>query len=176
MDEKFRILTALGAGDFRHLDGSLIDHLISTRDILKSWSGSESLLDAGLYHAAYGTAGFSENLVNTDHRKKIVSVIGEQAEEIVYQYCACDRDYFWPKLGNENNPIFRNRFTGQNYTLPLDMLRNFCELTAANEIEVAINNPKFVAEHGTFLNKLFISMEEYLSIPARIMSNNTFPH
>jgi len=31
-------------------------------------------------------------------------------------------------------------FAGQSYTLSEGMLRGFCELTAANEIEVAIDN------------------------------------
>lgn len=73
MDEKFRKLSELGAGDFDHIDGVLVDHLIGTQSLLKKWQASEVLQDAGLFHAAYGTAGFSENLVATGQRNKIAN-------------------------------------------------------------------------------------------------------
>jgi len=99
MDEKFKQLSELGAADFAHINGSLIDHLKGTRDLLSSWSAPPALQDAGLYHAAYGTAGFEERMVAASQREKIAQIIGPQAEEIVYLYYACDRDYFWPQIG-----------------------------------------------------------------------------
>ena len=95
MSDKFQTLAKLGAGDFEHLDSSLIEHLKGTKDLLQQWDATIELQDVGLYHAAYGTAGFSQNLVSTDQRSKIAAVIGEPAEEIVYQYCACDRKAFF---------------------------------------------------------------------------------
>ena len=89
MSDKFQALAALGAGDLEHLDGSLIEHLNGTNNLLQQWGAAIDLQDAGLYHAVYGTAGFSQNLVSTDQRDKISAIIGEAAEEIVYQYCAC---------------------------------------------------------------------------------------
>jgi len=167
VDHKFRKLSGLGAGDFDHLDGSLIDHLKGTRSLLDAWSASSALQDAGLYHAAYGTAGFDENLVSTNQRNDISEIIGSAAEEIVYQYCACDRKEFFSRIGVEDNPEFRNRFTGECYHLGSDLLRNFCELTAANETEIAIDNLSFISEHGAGLNSLFLSMAPYLSQAAK---------
>ena len=109
MNEKFEQLSELGAGDFAHIDGSLLDHLNGTKHLLASWSASETLLDAGLYHAAYGTAGFSESLVSTFQREKITTIIGKEAEAIVYLYCACDRDYFWPQFGVSKILIFKTQ-------------------------------------------------------------------
>jgi len=83
MDEKFKQLTELGAADFAHINGNLIDHLQDTKDLLASWSASKVLQDAGLYHAAYGTAGFEEQMVAANQREKIAQIIGSQAEEIV---------------------------------------------------------------------------------------------
>lgn len=163
MDYKFKRLSELGAGDFEHIDGVLIDHLIGTRSLLKQWQASAILQDAGLYHAAYGTSGFSKNLVSTDHRDKIASIIGKEAEQIVYLYCACDRDYFWPQFANSSNPEFKNRFTGQVFELNQQQLKEFCELTAANELEIANGNQDFVNKYGRGLYTLFKNMQRYLS-------------
>ncbi len=163
MNEKFENLAELDAGEFQHLDGSLIDHLKGTKDILERWGASISLQDAGLYHAAYGTAGFSQRLVSTDQREKVVDIIGGAAEDIVYQYCASDRETFFSRIGRDLCPIFPNRFTGESYVLSERMLRDFCELTAANEIEIAIDNPEFLGKYGAELKDLFIQMAPYLS-------------
>lgn len=174
MSDKIRALSDLGAGDFEHLDGSLIEHLNGTKELLQEWGATIELQDAGLYHAAYGTTGFSQNLVSTDQRDKIAALIGEGAEEIVYQYCACDRKAFFPKLDKEKNPEFPNRFTGRTYHLSNQMLKYFCELTAANEIEIAIDNPDFVRQHGKGLRRLFANMAPYLSQPAHQMAVKLF--
>ena len=58
MNKKLQTLIDMGVGEFEHVDGSLIEHLQATRQLLKEWGASEVLQDAGLYHAAYGTAGF----------------------------------------------------------------------------------------------------------------------
>ena len=163
MDEKFKQLAALGAADFAHINGSLIDHLKGTKDLLCSWSASKVLQDAGLYHAAYGTAGFEAQMVSANQREKIAKTIGSQAEEIVYQYCACDRDYFWPQLGLVEYPKFRNRFTLQTYQLELQAAKDFCELTAANELEIAMGNADFITQYGSGLFKSFTNMASLLS-------------
>ncbi len=163
MNDKFECLAKLDAGSFQHLDGSLMEHLKGTKRILEQWGASVDLQDAGLYHAAYGTAGFSQNLVSVDQRESIASVIGKDAEVIVYQYCACDRESFFSRIGYGSNPIFPNRFTAESYTLSDSMLRDFCELTAANEIEIAIDNPVFLEQYGAELKELFIRMAPYLS-------------
>jgi len=174
MDQKFQKLLDLGAGDFGHLDGSLISHLRGTQSLLAQWSASPTLQDAGLYHAAYGTAGFDEKLVSTAQRTDISAIIGSAAEDIVYQYCACDREDFFSQIGVEDNPLFKNRFTGESYHLSDELFRHFCELTAANETEIAIDNASFMNEHGASLKELFTTMTPYLSPAARIKVADVF--
>lgn len=163
MDSKFKKLAELGAADFAHINGNLIDHLKSTKDLLSSWPASPALQDAGLYHAAYGTAAFEEQMVAANQREKIARIIGPEAEEIVYQYCACDRDYFWPQLGLMEYPKFRNRFTLQTYPLERQAVKDFCELTLANELEIAMRSRDFITQHGSGLLKLFTNMAPFLS-------------
>ena len=168
MNEKFQELSKLGAGDFDHIDGNLIDHLRGTQKLLKEWSASAILQDAGLYHAAYGTAGFNEILVSIEQRDKISQIIGNEAEDIVYLYCACDRDHFWPQIGVVPEPRFKNRFTGQSFQLGSQQLHDFCELTVANEIEIAMDNPPFINQYGQSLYSIFRNMSAYISKSACI--------
>ncbi len=163
LNNKFAKLRNLGAGDFRHLDGTLLDHLAGTRELLSKWGASQTLQDAGLYHAAYGTAGFDEQMVSLSQRASVAAVIGTVAEQIVYQYCACDREYFWPQFGLAKTLEFRDRFTNEFYILDDSRIRSHCELTVANELEIACGNPAFIAEHGNQLKRLFEEMLPHLT-------------
>lgn len=174
MRAKFENLMKLGAGGIDHIDGSLIEHLKGTKQLLIEWGSSVELQDAGLYHAAYGTDGFDERLISTEQREKIAEIIGHTAEGIVYEYCACDRDDFFAKIGEDTHPQFKNRFTKKKYCLSESMLRSFCELTAANEIEIAIDNSDFLKQYGEELNHLFNKMAPYLSPVAREKAAKVF--
>ncbi|MDB4032380.1 hypothetical protein N9498_01135 [Porticoccaceae bacterium] len=88
-ERKFHQLKQLGAGALAHLNDDLLSHLQGTRDLLTQWSAPAVLVDAGLYHAVYGTDGFDQALVSTRQRAAIAAIIGIGAETIVYHYCAC---------------------------------------------------------------------------------------
>jgi len=167
MDEKFRQLIELGAGEFEHVDGSLIAHLEGTRCLLKAWNASDVLQDAGLYHAAYGTSAFVQNLFELSQRDEVAKVIGSEAENIVYHYCACDRDVFFAQFGQVNKPVFYDRISTGKTAISSELLQQLCELTAANESEIAINNPDFIAQNGTGLVDLFSRMQTFLSPSAQ---------
>ena len=167
MDKKFQKLIELGAGEFEHVDGSLIAHLEGTRCLLKGWGASIELQDAGLYHAAYGTSAFEPSLLDMTAREQVQRIIGSEAENIVYHYCACDRNVFFAQFGQVNKPEFCNRLTKQKTPLSLILLQQLCELTAANEIDIAINNPNFINQHGTGLLDLFTRMAPFLSANAK---------
>ncbi|MEP1449229.1 MAG: DUF6817 domain-containing protein [Paraglaciecola sp.] len=163
MDEKFRRLIELGAGEFEHVDGSLIAHLEGTRCLLKEWHASEILQDAGLYHAAYGTLAFSHNVFDLNQRGEVAAIIGNAAERIVYHYCACDRDIFFKQFGNVAQPVFYDRISNQKVIISDELIQQLCELSAANETEIALNNQDFVTENGSELIELFSRMQDYLS-------------
>lgn len=166
IERKINKLIELGAGNFEHLSGSLLNHLKGTYMLLKSWDAEPDLCVAGLYHAVYGTSGFGEVIISQDDRDKIKVIIGEESEKIAYLYCACDRDFFWPQIGVKTNPIFRDRFLGKEYYLSLNELKLFCELTVANELEIAKDNNEFIEKYGRSLNDLFQRMKPYISIQA----------
>jgi hypothetical protein len=159
----FQKLQELGAGEFAHLNGTLIGHLQGTHDLLRRWGADDNLCKAGLYHAVYSTDGFSGQLIAPDQRERVKELIGAPAELIVYAYCACDRRYFWPQIGVETPPDFRDRFSGEEYVVGQDFLENFCELTVANELEIARANAEFVKNWGPVFRVLFARMRPYLS-------------
>ncbi|UXI04339.1 DUF6817 domain-containing protein [Photobacterium sp. TY1-4] len=165
MDRQFEQLRALGAGDFQHLNGSLIAHLKETESILASWGADETLRVAGLYHAAYGTAGFQENMVSLTRRSEIAMIIGEAAEALVYLYCSCDRDSVFPQFScSQDKPIvFKDRFTGTRFPLTDEQAKPFCELTVANELELVYASESFKQQYGAELFSLFEAMTPNLS-------------
>lgn len=172
--QKFKALVDLGAGEFVHINGSLINHLEGTRSLLSAWGSRECLLDAGLFHAAYGTAAFERSMVSIDQRVKVSEVIGLDAEDVVYKYCACDRDYVWPQFGDANEIDFRDRFTKSSINMSTQDLKDFCELTVANELEIAKRSDEFVNLYGRELNELFSRMSLYLSQSASAAFKEVF--
>ncbi len=163
IEEKLEQLLNLGADNIDHLNGSLIKHLKGTYALLKSWDADPELCVAGLYHAVYGTSGFDEILISKNHRDKVREILSENTEKNVYIYCACDRDFFWPQIGIKDTPIFRDRFTNQEYCLSADELKWFCELTIANELEIAHGNDEFIKKYSASLSELFQRMKPYIS-------------
>lgn len=165
--DKFKILQELGAGDFQHLNGSLEGHLKGTETILRSWGSCEVLQVAGLFHAAYGTAGFDENMVSLNQRQEIASVIGDAEEALVYLYCSCDRTFVFPQFHNKETIQFKDRFNGALFPLDESQTKLLCELTVANELELVYGCDKFKVKHGSELLQLFQGMDKYLSSLAR---------
>jgi hypothetical protein len=171
----FRQLSALGAGDFAHLNGTLEAHLVAVHDLLEAWGASPTLCRAGLYHAAYGTAGFTEAMVALDRRHEIARLIGSEAERIVYAYCACDRAYVWPQIGATAVVDFLDRFTGASAEVGTDELRLFCELSCANELELAMKDASFASGVGKTIGRFFRRWGDYLSPSALRAVARTLP-
>ncbi len=162
-DEKFRRLAALGAGDFAHINGSLEEHFVGVHDMLADWGARPVLRDAGLFHAAYGTAHFTDVMLSLDKRQLVADIIGAEAEAIVYRYCSCDRAKVWPRIGQAAPLPFEDRFTGETIPMPEEELREFCELTAANELQIAAGEPGFREQHRDTFTSLFRRMRPWLS-------------
>lgn len=171
-EEKFQRLAELGAGDFAHLNGSLEEHFVGVYDLLVEWNAAPTLQDAGLFHAAYGTSGFTDQMVSLDQRHLIADIIGEAAEEIVYLYCSCDRDIFWPRIGVAEPLLFKNRFSDAEFELSPQQLREFCELTAANELQLAAADPAFADQYRAEFINVFARMTPWLTPQATAFSRS----
>jgi hypothetical protein len=138
-------------------------HLQRTAAMLADWRASETLCIAGLCHAAYGTDGFNQALLELSERARLARAIGAAAEDLVYFYASCDREFTYAGLV-DGTLGFRDRFTGTVSVPERDRMRQFMELTFANEIDVARHStPSFVRDVWPKLVALFSRCEPLVS-------------
>jgi hypothetical protein len=129
------VLRDRGAAALDHPGGDLLTHLQRTSALLRDWGAEEALWLAGLGHAAYGTDGFRVALFDLSERDAVRSLIGTDAESIVYTYCACDRDRTYARL--DESPLrLGDRFTGTDLDLTAAEASDFATLSIANELDI----------------------------------------
>lgn len=155
-------MRTLGAEEIEHPGGTLLKHLLRVSRLLKAWGARRDLQLAGLCHAFYGTDGFATALLPLESRGELVRRIGAGAEELVYFYASCDRKASYRNLTSESG-TFRDRFTGHTFSPGPHQRRDFAELTAANELDLAAINPAFHAESGDDLLGLLTRLRPLLS-------------
>ena len=165
-------LAGHGAAGIPHPGGTLLAHLQRVHALLAQWGARPAVQLAGLCHAFYGTDGFATALGSPARRDKLAAITGEEAERLVYFYASCDRRFSYPRLA-ETAGRFKDRFTGTVLRPPLWLRRDFAELTAANELDIAAASPEFRAEAGPGLLRLFASWKNLLSSPAWQSVQNT---
>ncbi|MER5913475.1 DUF6817 domain-containing protein [Streptomyces sp. NPDC001982] len=160
------LLRQFGADAVLHPGGTLLAHLLRVRTRLADWGARPALQLAGLCHAAYGTDGFPTGLLTLDRCPELTAVIGTEAEAIVHFYASCDRKATYPTLADAGSP-FHDRFTGEPARSPTPhLLRDFAELTAANELDLVCESPAFRERYGPDLLVLFTRFRPLLSEPA----------
>jgi hypothetical protein len=130
--------------------------------LLDAWGASENLVAAGLCHAVYGTDGFPQALVDHLSRGQVRDVIGHEAEQTVYLYASCDRRFVFPQLGSDHLR-FRDRFTDEVFAPDPAGLRDFVELTFANELDVARHSAAFAAGEWSTVARVFSRCERLVS-------------
>jgi hypothetical protein len=137
-DRALRLLYDRHADAVPHLLGQLLDHLERTERLLMDWGSAPTLSTAGLCHACYGTDGFGFALLGLDEREVLTTAVGPDVEALVHLYASCDRGFFYPQIASGGPPVFRNRFTGESCSPSEAQLRDFVDLTLANEADVAV--------------------------------------
>ena len=146
------LLLVRGADEIDHAGGSLYVHLHRVAKRLRSLGASDTLVIAGLAHAAYGTDGFPTHLFDwRTERPVLASVIGSEAEQLVYRYGACDRETTWRDLAEHHTVT--DRFTGTSEELGTEDVRDFADLTIVNELDVLDNDAKRAVKLGPFLSE-----------------------
>lgn len=133
-----QFLNKHGADEIVHLNGSLLAHLERTESLLRRWGCSETVSIAGLCHAAYGTDGFPTALITLEDRDVLSGAAGADVEALVYLYASCDRGFVYPRLSVGDRIEFRDRFTGRTFLPTKSELRDFVDLTLANESDVGL--------------------------------------
>ncbi|MGW3723724.1 DUF6817 domain-containing protein [Streptomyces sp. F001] len=159
-DRATALLQQLGAESVPHPGGTLLTHLDRVRIRLAGWQARPALQLAGFCHALYGTDGFPQALLPLHRRTAVAAALGSEAEGLVYLYASCDRQATYPVL--PDGP-FHDRFTEASRTPSLAVLRDFAELTAANELDLAAHDPEFRTRYGADLLALFTRFRPLLS-------------
>jgi len=146
------LLLVRGADEIEHAGGSLYVHLHRVAKRLTTLGASDTLIVAGLAHAAYGTDGFPTHLFDWQTERPVLeSVIGPEAELLVYRYGACDRETSWRDLSEHRTVT--DRFTGTSEELGGDELREFVDLTIVNELDVLDHAPELDSKLRPFLQE-----------------------
>jgi hypothetical protein len=167
-------LAAHGAGEIAHPGGTLLAHLRRTHDTLAGWGARTALRLAGLAHAAYGTDGFPNGLIPVGERPVLADLIGTEAEEIVYTYASAARGSTYAAFCRGEEPEFHDRFTGASTWQEPRLVRDFVELTFANELDVLAHDEHLLAQHGDVLRQLFFACRPYASQNAHSASTRFF--
>jgi pimeloyl-ACP methyl ester carboxylesterase len=154
------LLAQRGAAALPHPGGTLAAHLQRTAGRLCSWGADPALVAAGACHAAYGTQGFAPALLRLSERELLRTEIGDEAEAIVYAYCALDRTGNSARAGE-----LRDRFNGEYWVASGRMRHQLAELTAANELDV-VEHADCSAPQLTAIGELIAAAGAYLSQPA----------
>ncbi|MET9087229.1 DUF6817 domain-containing protein [Streptomyces sp. NPDC004237] len=161
------LLRDLGAAEIAHPGGTLLAHLQRVEEQLAGWGARPVLRLAGLCHAFYGTDGFPTALLAPapDRRAELTAVIGAEAEALVYLYASCDRKATYPAFADAGAAV-HDRFTGLARVPEPGQRRDFAELTAANELDLARISPSFRGQWGPQLLTLLTRFRPLLSRPA----------
>jgi uncharacterized protein DUF6817 len=160
-----RLLRELGAEELDHPGGTLLAHLDRVRHRLARWSARPALQLAGLCHAFYGTDGFAPVLLLPHQRAPLQDVIGAEAESLVYLYASCDRQATYATI-TDDAMRFHDRFTSFTRTPTLQEKKDFAEITAANELDIAHVDSAFREGWGDNLLDLFTRLRPLLSTAA----------
>lgn len=156
-----------GADAIEHPGGTLLDHLGRVAERLATWATSDNVVLAGLCHAAYGTDGFATALIAPDERPRLVDLVGNRAEHLVYLYGSCVRNPLYPQLACRESVTVIDRFTGCAHRLDDSDIRAFLEITVANEIDVMLHNENLARRHAQPLYELFSAASHRLPAAAR---------
>ncbi len=144
-----------------HSSRSLLVHLEGTFNLLKKWDNCETVCIAGLFHSIYGTNSFKKETLLLADRDRVRTVIGNDAEELVYLFCVSTRNFLRSAI--DNSDTLKNRFTGEDIKIDGALLKLLLEIEAANLLEQADFILFGRKDTIRFVNKLLEKGQDYLS-------------
>lgn len=115
----------------RHSGRMLLDHLVGTHDLLRSWGANETVCLAGLFHSIYGTHRFLHQSWPLSQRDTIRALIGVDPETLVYLFCVTNR----PRAFINNDGTIYDHYRQKSVPLPRAALHDLLEIEAANLLE-----------------------------------------
>ncbi len=160
------LLIDLNTDSSSHSQGTLIDHLQQTYELLKQWNNPNYVCLAGLFHSIYGTQIYKKQSLGLQQRNLIKEAIGIEAEYLVYLFCIMHRGYFYNHL--HSNEV-RSSQDGTHILISEKTKRNLCEILVANELEQQKRKMQKL-ELDNNLSKLSLKMTKISTIMSRVES------
>lgn len=144
-------LRKLACDSVAHSRRNLLEHLTGTHDLLRSWSASETVCLAGLFHSVYGTEGFRAKLAELPDRKVIAGIIGEESEALAWLFgMRVNRSYSEQlRILNTTNALtftLVNRLTGESIPCARDDMLRLVDMDLANAFDQAQHIPEHYTE------------------------------
>jgi len=134
-EDKIRLLKKQGAESIEHSGRTLLDHLVGTHNLLKQWHRREPVCDAGLFHSVYGTEHFPKTTMAASLRLLVKSLIGEDAERLVWIFGALERESFDRNIPRRDGYFVTDRTNGQKISLSSTEWLDLVDITFANTLE-----------------------------------------
>lgn len=132
-----RSLLEAGTAEIGHAITSFHDHLVGTWTILDGWGVGGEVSGAGLFHSVYGTDAFDRPTFAVEERARVRTVIGAEAERLVYLFCTVDRELLARSLSEAKElPVegweVRNWRTGERARLAREEVSKLLVIEVAN--------------------------------------------
>lgn len=129
-------LHGIGLADVRHTHEDLLAHLVGTYRQLAGQRLPEHIQLAGLFHSIYGTEGFPRQTITLAQRPNVRRLIGTDAEQLVYKYCAMSYASLQRSV-EERRPLLEDRFTGRPMALTESTFEDLLWIKLADAAEQA---------------------------------------
>jgi hypothetical protein len=135
LDGRVCFLRSVKADTMPHSQGTLLDHLLRTRQLLLDWGARPALCDAGLFHSVYGTEHFAPTAAELSRRPEIQRLIGVEAEQLTWLFCIMRRETLDENLGRSDGFAIRSRLNDERIELTAEQFQDLVTLTFANTLE-----------------------------------------
>ena len=138
------ILSVLRASDaplIWHKHSSFLDHLREVWVILCGWHQPREVCRLGLLHSAYSNSFVSMNCFDPKaDRVRVASLVGREAEELVYKFCSIDRQELEERVLAERRVrregyVMRHIHSGEVLNVSGHEAAAFVTETLADEVE-----------------------------------------
>jgi hypothetical protein len=99
LDEMLAVIGRQGAREIWHKHGTFFEHLLGVWRILAAWRQPSDVCRLGLMHSVYSNSFVRMKVFDAEQaagREAVRSLIGEEAERLVYLFCAIRREELLP--------------------------------------------------------------------------------
>ena len=156
-------LVTIGAKEINHHGRTLFEHLQGTQQLLQEWGNNQTVVLAGLLHSIYGTQEFKEKALSLDERPKVVSLIGAEAEELVYLFGISNRREFYKQGDLGPFSVYCPELEDKQILASKEQYSALIEIEVANIVEQALHQKNVPSSVVDFWLSSFNSKKSFIS-------------